>query len=122
MKSDGRHALGQAAEEFVARHLAREGFAIVGRNVRVGRLELDVLARRGSLLVVCEVRARSSDTFMSPWESLDAAKLERIRRATARWIARGEIKGRVDVRFDVASVLLVAGKEPQLQYFERAFE
>lgn len=118
-KTGGRQALGREAESFVARELERRGFALLGRNVRVGRLEIDLIARRGSLIVICEVRARRSDAFMSPAESLDRRKLERIRRAATMWLAHSGLRN-VDVRLDVASVVY-DGTTPHLEYYEGAF-
>jgi putative endonuclease len=103
----------------VARELERRGFALVGQNVRVGRLEIDLIARRGSLIVICEVRARRSDRFMAPAESLDRRKLERVRRAATLWLARSGLRN-VDVRLDVAAVVF-DGPEPRLEYYEGAF-
>jgi putative endonuclease len=43
--------------------------------------EIDVVARRGSLLVVCEVKARASAAWGSPWEAMTPLKQQRVRRA-----------------------------------------
>ena len=117
--SSSRAALGTRAEDLVARHLERQGFAIVARNVRVGRLELDVVARKGKLVVVCEVRARMRDDFMSPIESIDPRKVARVRRATAQWLAIAGL-GVVDIRFDAASVVFDT-PDGRLDYYEEAF-
>ncbi len=103
----------------VAQLLEAKGFSVVARNARVGRLEIDLIARRGALLVVCEVRARMNACFMHPIESIDRAKVERIRRATAQWLAKTRV-GTSLVRFDAASVVF---DTPQgtLTYFEDAF-
>ncbi len=111
-------ATGDRAEELVAARLVDEGFEIVGRNVRVGRLELDVIARRGSLVVFCEVRARTHDRIAAPWQSVDRAKIERIRRAARAFLASAML-GNVSVRFDVASVVL--GPPVKIDYFDEAF-
>lgn len=107
------------AESAVAERLAREGYLIVGRNVRVGRLELDIIARKGSLLVVCEVRSRSSDRFGSPVDTIDRQKVARIRRATATWLHEQGLRG-VSVRFDAAAVTF-RGEEPEVVYYPNAF-
>jgi len=118
-RTGGRHPLGREAEAFVARELERRGFSVLGRNVRVGRLELDLIARRGSLIVICEVRARRSDKFMAPAESLDRRKLERIRRAASLWLVSSRLRN-VDVRLDVAAVVYDSDT-PRLEYYENAF-
>lgn len=91
----------------------------MARNVRVGRLELDVVARRAGLVVVCEVRARSSAAIAEPWETVDRAKMQRVRRAAASWLDRAGL-GNVAVRFDVASVVFDRDP-PSIDYFEDAF-
>lgn len=116
-----RRAVGERGEAVAAAHLESQGFQILGRNVRVGRLELDLVARRGALLVVCEVRSLSSARMYSPAETVDRAKQERIRRATGRWLAENR-PGHGRVRFDVAAVVFDGpGGEPRLEYYEQAF-
>lgn len=111
---------GAVAEDLVARRLERQGFVIRDRNVRFGRYELDLVAQRGELLVVVEVRARASTRFGAPHESVDAAKIRRTRSAAAQWLARERAAARLGrvrrVRIDVASVVLA---EPaRIDYFE----
>ncbi len=117
---DGRAALGRRAEALACAHLEREGFAIVGRNVRVGRLELDVIARRGSLVVFCEVRSRRSDRLMTPAQSIDRRKVARVRQAAARWLREASLVGAAQVRFDAASVVFDR-PEGRLNYLPGAF-
>lgn len=114
-----RAALGVAAEQLVCDRLVGLGYAIVDRNVRVGRLEIDVIARQGNLMVFCEVRGRSSDAWMTPAQSIDAAKVKRIRQAAAVWLKNNR-PSTSQVRFDVASVVFDRDP-PRIDYFERAF-
>jgi putative endonuclease len=115
-----RQLLGQRAEQLACDHLQRAGFDIVARNVRVGRLELDVIAKRGRLIVFCEVRSRSSDRLMTPAQSIDPRKVARVRQAAAQWL-RSSAQGRsMQVRFDVASVMFDV-PEGRLNYLEGAF-
>ena len=46
------------------------GYRIVGRNVRLAGREVDLLARRGPLLVVCEVKARRTPVRGTPLEAV----------------------------------------------------
>jgi putative endonuclease len=114
-----RSELGRRAEDLACAHLTKLGFEIVARNARVGRLELDVIARRGALVVFCEVRSRTSDRLMTPAQSIDRGKVARVRAAAAQWL-RASKAGGAQVRFDVASVLF---DEPagRLNYLEGAF-
>lgn len=85
--------------------------------MRVGRLELDVIARRGSLVVVCEVRSRRSARPVFPADTIVGEKLNRVRRATAQWLRREKL-GRVQVRIDAAAVVFADPSAPTLHYYE----
>jgi putative endonuclease len=86
----------------------------------VGRLELDVIARKGSLVVVCEVRSRRHARAVFPSETIDRKKLGRVRRATAIWLRRQKL-GRVYARIDAAAVVFDGPRgEPRVEYYENA--
>lgn len=117
--ANARAELGRAAEQLVADRLTEQGFSLLGRNVRVGRLELDLIAQRGALVVFCEVRARAHDRFVAPAATMDPRKVARVRSAAAQWL-RDQRPGRVDVRFDVAAVVYdVPGG--RVEYYEGAY-
>jgi len=85
---------GDAAEEAVARALTAAGWQIIGRCVRVGRLELDIVAVDPGpprTLVVVEVRWRRSRAFGLPEETADGRKLGRLRRGAAGLAAHGTL-------------------------------
>ncbi len=88
----------------------------------MGRLEIDVIARRGRLMVFVEVRSRTTAAFGSPLLTVDRAKVARIRRAAARWL-KDHRAGTTDVRFDAAAVVFdwTGDAPPKLTYYERAF-
>lgn len=116
---DTRAELGRNAERIVAEHLSQLGFEVLGRNVRFGRLEIDIIARRGPLLVFCEVRGRKHDRFVAPAATVGARKIAHLRRAAYQWL-RANRPGEVDVRFDVAAVVF---DRPggRLIYYDGAF-
>lgn len=78
-----------------------------------------MIARRGPLVVVCEVRSRASARVAEPWATIDRAKILRVRRATAQWLSEQKLGG-VAVRFDAASVVFDQDP-PRIDYFEEAF-
>ena len=101
-------ALGRRGEDAAARHYTRLGYRIVARNWRCELGELDLVARRGDVIVFCEVKARRRDRWGQPSEAVDARKQARLRRLAGRWLA--EHRGRaVRVRFDVVSIVLDGG-------------
>ena len=101
--SDARRQVGDAGEDAVADWYRAAGFAVVARNWRVREGEIDVIARRGGVLVFCEVKTRRSDAYGTPAEAVTARKQARLRKLALQWLgAHGE---RVEqLRFDVASV------------------
>lgn len=116
-----RKRVGDFAEQLVSDRLRADGYEVVGRNVRVGRLEIDIIARRGRLLVFCEVRARAGTSWVAPHHTIDRGKAERVRAAAAEWLRRQEERPG-EIRLDVASVVLGngAGSPATIDYFEGA--
>ncbi len=116
---DPRTHTARRGEALVAAYLEARGATILGRNVRIGRDEIDLVARQGSLLLFVEVRTRRTARFGPPAASIDAAKRERVRRAARRLLASGRF-GRGPVRLDAAGVVLAAGEAPVLSYHPAA--
>jgi putative endonuclease len=114
--------LGRRAEAAVASYLEAAGFSIVARNLRLGYLELDIVARRAELIVVVEVRTRGAGAWTSAFGSLTYAKRERIRRAGQRlWRRRYKDDPSAErLRFDAASVSFSEG-EAEVDYVVAAF-
>ncbi len=93
------------------------GWRILGRNVRVGRAELDIVAvdpAQPARLVIVEVRARASRAFGLPEETVDARKRLRLRRAAqglreAGSLADGTAVPPLPLRLDLVVVEPPAG-------------
>jgi Holliday junction resolvase-like predicted endonuclease len=88
----GAQALGDDAESIVAASLAGRGWAILGRQVRIGRQELDVVAIDPGpprTLVIVEVRWRRSRAFGLAEETVDHRKRAHLRAAIGRLLGEG---------------------------------
>jgi len=111
------------AETMAARYLRRAGYVILGRNVRVGHLELDLVARDGDAVVVVEVRARGRGAWVAPLATIDRTKRDRLRRAaTLLWRGRwSRWRWAQRVRFDVMSVYLDEADGPRILHVRAAF-
>ena len=103
---NARQQFGRAAEEVAARYLQRRGWRVLGRNVRVGRGELDIVARRGDVLAFIEVKARRSDVCGSPEDAVTARKRRQVARLAELWLAARPwaLERIADVRFDIVAV------------------
>jgi putative endonuclease len=100
-----RSAVGRYGEDVAARHLSDAGMEVLSRNWRCDLGEVDVVARDGDTLVICEVKTRRGLDYGTPLEAVTARKLVRLRRLAARWMAESG-QHPSDVRIDVVSVLV----------------
>jgi putative endonuclease len=117
-----RRALGVAGEERAAAHLAARGYRVLARNARAGRVELDLVALRGRLLVIAEVKTRRSRTAGAPEEAVDFRKRERLVQGAAAWIAEHPRLRVAQVRFDVVACEWDAGRGWSVRHLEGAFD
>ncbi len=99
-----RRALGQYGERLAARHLCAQGMVLLDRNWRCDEGEIDLVLREGDVLVVCEVKTRSSLDRGTPHEAVDDAKLERLHRLAGRWALAHDVTP-PDVRVDLVAIL-----------------
>lgn len=111
MRTDAQHS-GDAAEQLVADRLAAGGWTILGRNVHVGRYELDLIAVDPGpprVLVAVEVRWRAGRAFGLPEETVDARKRFHVRAAAYGLLERGALPDgsllpHLPLRFDLVVV------------------
>ncbi|MET9502307.1 YraN family protein [Streptomyces sp. NPDC006622] len=102
-----RGALGRYGEELAARRLTDAGMTVLERNWRCGRTgEIDIVARDGDVLVVCEVKTRRDGGFQHPMAGVTPEKAERLRGLAERWIQAHGGAPPGGVRIDLVGVLL----------------
>jgi putative endonuclease len=103
------HARGLTAETVAAFYLICKGYRILGRRVRTPLGEIDIVARRGRLVVFIEVKLRR--THEDAAEAVHRINQERVRRAAALYLARHSEYTAFDQRFD--ALVLAPGRLPQ---------
>lgn len=94
-----RRELGDFGERVAAHRLESMGMRIVGRNIRSGRIEIDVVAEDGDDVVFVEVRTRRGAAGLAA-ESVSAAKVRRMWLAAAGYCEEHGIpfeRARLDV-------------------------
>ena len=112
-----RTALGRYGEDLAARHLVESGMTVLERNWRCDLGEIDIVARRGDVLVVVEVKTRATTNFGSPLEGVTPRKAARLRRLAARWLAEHPVKP-AEVRIDVIGVVIPHRGAPQVDHVQ----
>jgi putative endonuclease len=112
-------ALGKRGEDLAHRYLRQVGFTVVARNYRPGAdSEVDIVARRGDLLVFVEVKTRTSADAGNPERAIDLEKQQHIARAARSYVTRAGVEWN-KVRFDTISVVL--SHPPSIVHHEDAF-
>lgn len=117
-----KDAVGRFGEELAVVALEAAGLTVLERNWRCHAGEIDVVARDGDVLVVVEVKTRSSGGFGSPAEAVTVPKRLRLRRLAVLWMeAHREGAWWSAVRFDVVSVVRLAAGGPRISHVRAAF-
>jgi putative endonuclease len=116
----GDAGLGRWGEAWAARHLERRGFRILHRNFRFHRNEIDLIARRGRLVVFVEVKSRTGAGYGHPLEAVTAAKRREIGRVAQAWIQRHGRPGD-EYRFDAVAVWRRRQGPPSVEHVEGAW-
>lgn len=121
MRAQARLARGQRAELAVAEYLLVQGFELLMTNARVGRLEIDLVARKGPLVAIVEVRTRGAGSYTTALESVTLKKQQRLLAAAKRlWAEKLSAMAGVErVRIDVAGVSFEGG-QTLVDYIEAA--
>lgn len=110
-----RQQAGKRGEDRAAEYLEQEGYAVVARNYRYRRAEVDLIVSKANWLVFVEVKARTTEAFGYPESFVDARKAALLMQAAEAFIHTHNWQGHV--RFDVVSVNLKTG---EVKHFEDA--
>lgn len=94
---------GHSAERLASFVLMLKGFRIVERRFKTRLGEIDLIARRGSLVLIVEVKARP--TLESAMEAVTFTTQRRIEGASDLWLARQPDRDRLSLRYDLIAIL-----------------
>ncbi|MER5439974.1 YraN family protein [Streptomyces sp. NPDC002790] len=124
---NARGALGKYGEDLAARRLTEAGMTVLARNWRAGRSgEIDIVARDGDAIVVCEVKTRSGHSagahsgeagaFEHPMAAITPVKAARLRDLAERWVQEHGGAPPGGVRIDLIGVLLPERGAPCVEH------
>lgn len=94
---------GAWGESWAALFLTLKGFRIVARRFRTPLGEIDIVARRGRLVLIVEVKRRA--TLAAAMDAVSAASQGRIARTADLWLARQPDAAQLSLRFDLIAIL-----------------
>lgn len=110
--------LGHLGEELANEYLLKKGYLIKERNWRHQKAEVDIIAQKGEILAVIEVKTRSTDAFGDPKEFINKKKIKLLISAIDAYVCSNCLD--VDVRFDAIGIV-IQGKKIRIEHLEDAF-
>lgn len=111
---------GKIAEDMAADYLQKKEYKILARNFRFQKTEIDIIAEKDNLIIVVEVKARSTDVFILPQEAVTKTKIRSIVLAANHYLE--EFNRQNEVRFDIISVLPDENKNLTIDHIADAFQ
>jgi len=109
-----KKAIGRFGERVAARYLQNLGMAILETNWTCKYGEVDIVARDGATLVICEVKTRTGTSHGTGFEAVTGQKATRLRRLAAYWLEVHRVQPEA-VRIEVVSVLVPPRGAPQVE-------
>lgn len=101
----GKHnEFGKEGEEIATNFLIGKGYTIKYKNYRHLKSEIDIIAQKGDILAIVEVRARSSDHIVPIAATITQKKIKLLVWGANHYVTSRNLKD-VEVRFDVITIL-----------------
>ena len=121
LKRPDTRRIGQQAEQIALGYLSTRGMQLVTRNYRVKQGEIDLILRDQQTLVFTEVRYRKTIRFVTPEETVNFTKQQKII-TTAQCFLSQYTRSYDYLRFDVVTIIGDLKHNPEIQWIESAFE
>lgn len=115
-----RTRIGRDAERGATSFLKRRKYRILETNYRCRYGEIDIIALDGETLVFVEVRARTSEVYGTPEESVNLRKQQRISMCALNYVSQRGLD-EVEARFDVVVARNVV-RRIRYELFRNAFD
>lgn len=96
--------LGKKGEEIAVAHLIKSGYDILTTNYVYLKGEIDIIAQKGTTIVIVEVKTRSTPEFGNPQEFLKPAQIKRLV-TTAHHYVEHHAGDDIEVRFDIIAII-----------------
>ncbi len=113
---------GEWGEDLAVKCLRAKKYRILGRRVRIGRGEIDIVARDGEQLVFVEVKARATAKEGRPAEAVNYRKRRLLAQSGMRYISRMR-HAVTSYRFDIVEVVGNRNDpSPAVTHIVRAFD
>jgi putative endonuclease len=111
--------IGVKGEQTAADFLLNKGYAILHRNWRSGKKEVDIIAHKDDIVVIVEIKTRSSSHFAFPEDAVNKKKQEFLKLAAEAFMDAN--RQYLNYRFDIVSVIVDGNTIKEIVHFEEAF-
>lgn len=98
-----KRLIGDKGERKVAKIYQLKGYKIIARNFSCKYGELDIVAQKGNIVAVVEVKTRKNDNYAQAKEFVDYRKQIKIRNTTDLFLQQNGLTEHI-IRFDVVEV------------------
>ncbi len=111
--------IGIKGEQIATDFLLNKGYIILHRNWRSGKKELDIIALHRDVLVIVEIKTRTTYDFGYPEEAVNKKKQQFLKFAAEAFVSANPQY--INIRFDIVSILLDGENVKEILHFEEAF-
>ena len=95
--------LGKKGEQLALEYLQKKGYKILDKNWRFQKAEVDIIAQKGEILAVVEVKTRSTTDFGNPQDFVNPKKIKLLVGAIDEYVITKDLD--VEVRFDIIAIV-----------------
>ena len=110
--------LGKKGEQLAVDFLLTNGYEIIERNYRFDKAEVDIIAQKGNILAIIEVKTRSTIDFGNPQDFVKPKQIQRLVKAVDEYVTTNNLN--VEVRFDIIAIVKER-KSFNIEHLENAF-
>jgi len=110
--------LGKKGEQLAIEYLLKKGYQIIEKNYRYLKAEVDIIAKKETVLVAIEVKTRTSNYFGNPQDFINPKKIKLLVSAIDFYVIEKNLD--VEVRFDIIAIIHNK-KEIKIEHLEDAF-
>lgn len=95
--------LGKKGEKLAIDFLIKNEYHILEKNYRYLKAEVDIIAQKGNVLAVVEVKTRSTDFYGDPQDFVNPKKIKLLLSAIDYYVIEKDFD--VEVRFDIIAII-----------------
>ncbi|OZV70706.1 YraN family protein [Winogradskyella aurantia] len=110
--------LGKKGEQLAVDFLIENNYAIIERNYRFDKAEVDIMAKKGDVLAIVEVKTRSTADFGNPQDFVKPKQIKNLVKAVNEYVDSNQLD--LEVRFDIIAILKQKNTY-DIEHLENAF-